>query len=289
MRTRSGASCRARDGTASVPFPHRSDRGRAGLLGRLARSAVPPGDRRPDRLPDDGLPRRGDDVHHAEAEIARPIAGLRHRLRPAHGADPPHAGRARHQGHGECRWREPTRLRRGRGRGGPRAGPRRKAQDRHRHRGRPARPARRAARPRASAQEPRYGAPAPRRARPRPLSQRLPRRVARGRGAAPRRPHRDHRPGDRYRAHARADDSCLRLEARRLGPAGGRDRGGPHHRMRCPVLGGQLPGGVAAHPRSRQRRVSDRRRAPGRYLRDHQARRHGRPHHGRRCHRAARV
>ena len=48
-----------------------ADRGGAGVLGRLARGAGAPGARRPDRLPDDGLPGRSDDVHHAEAEVAR--------------------------------------------------------------------------------------------------------------------------------------------------------------------------------------------------------------------------
>src|SRR6266571_2887772 len=68
--TRSGGSWHGRD----------ADRGRSGLLGRLARGALPPGDGRSDRLPDDGLPRGSHDVHPAEAEAARGL-GLAGRLR----------------------------------------------------------------------------------------------------------------------------------------------------------------------------------------------------------------
>ena len=61
--------------------PRRPRRGRPGVLGRLARGTCPPGARRPDRLPDDGLPRRSDDVHHAETEVPRPERRLRAGLR----------------------------------------------------------------------------------------------------------------------------------------------------------------------------------------------------------------
>ena len=60
---------------------HRAGGGRPGLLGRLARGPGASGRRRPDRLPHDGLPRRGDHVHHAEAEVARSQRGIRPRFR----------------------------------------------------------------------------------------------------------------------------------------------------------------------------------------------------------------
>src|SRR2546425_7977757 len=45
-----------------------------------------PGDRRTDRLPDDGLPGRSHDVHPAEAEVARSVPWVREGLHPADGA-----------------------------------------------------------------------------------------------------------------------------------------------------------------------------------------------------------
>ncbi len=278
---RSAASCRSRDLAAVAALPNGPGGRRTGLLGRLARSPVPPGDRRDDRLPHDGLPRRSHHVHPAEAEGARSDARLRQRFRPADGADPAARGRAPRQGHRERRRREPPRLRGRRRRDGPPLGARRQAAPRRRDRRRPAGAARRAARPRARAQEPRHRAPAPRRTRPRALGQRLSRRLARGGRAATRRQCGDHRPRHRHRAHARTADSRLRLEGRRLGRAGGGDRRRAYDRVRRPVLRRQLPGELGAHPRSRQRGLSDRRGAARRQLRHHQTPRHGRAHHGR--------
>ena len=161
------------------------DRRRAGLLGRLARGAGPPGAGRADRLPDDGLPRRSHDVHHAEAEVARPARRLRARLRAADGADPPGHRGAAASGHLQRRRRQPARLRRGgarvaRGSSGS-AG---KLQGRPRHRRRhPAADSTSSsrARPRAA----RHGdrPPARRHPRPGPVGQRLPRHGADRRGA----------------------------------------------------------------------------------------------------------
>ena len=72
---RSSSRVRRRSSHDTPERSHRPDRRGAGVLGRLARSAGPAGARRPDRLPDDGLPRRSHHVHHAEAEVARPDAG----------------------------------------------------------------------------------------------------------------------------------------------------------------------------------------------------------------------
>src|SRR5437762_12632084 len=79
---RSAASCRSRDVAAGAALPNGPGGRRTRLLGRLARSTVPPGDRWGDRLPHDGLPRRSHHVHLAEAEDARSDARLRQGLRP---------------------------------------------------------------------------------------------------------------------------------------------------------------------------------------------------------------
>src|SRR5439155_298369 len=152
--TRSGG-CRSHDGGAG-PEP-RPDRRRPGILGRLARGAVPPGDGRAHRLPHDGLPGRSDHVHPAEAEVARPVARVRQGLRAVDGAHPPARRRAGHQGHGQRGRREPARLRPG-GRGGRApAEAYRQAARRRRDGRRPAGSAGRSPGPRARAQEPRYG------------------------------------------------------------------------------------------------------------------------------------
>src|SRR5207247_1657059 len=181
--TRSGGWRRSRD---VAPRPaHRADRRRSGLLGRLAGGAVPPGDGRPDRLPDDGLSGRGHDVHPAEAEVARSDARLRHGFSPVDGAHPPGPRCPAHQGDGERGRREPARVRRGRRRGGAAARPRGQAPHRRGDGGRSVGPAGRAARARPRAQEPRHRPLPARGPGPRALRQRVSRRLARRRGAAP--------------------------------------------------------------------------------------------------------
>src|SRR5213082_1288067 len=249
-RTRSGGS-RSHDPGAQPG--RRADRRRAGVLGRLARSAVPPGDGRADRLSHDGLPGRSDHVHPAEAEVARPVARVRQGLRAADGAHPADRRRAGHQGHGQRGRCEPARLRPGRRR--CRAPPQARRQAAHRGRdgGRSAGPLGRPPGPGARAEKPRYGPAALRRTRSRARGQRLPRGLARGRRAAPRRGRRHHGPRHRHRPHAGADDPRLRLASRCLGPARRRHRGGSHDRVRRPMQRRQLPRRLGPHPRPRQR------------------------------------
>ncbi len=101
--------------------PHRPGRRGAGILGRLARGTCPAGTRRSGRLPDDGLPRRSDDVHHAETAIPRPQGRVCAGLRAPDGADSSRYRRARHSGHVERRRGESSWLRRGSARGGEEA------------------------------------------------------------------------------------------------------------------------------------------------------------------------
>src|SRR2546422_5585737 len=69
---------------------HGAHRRGAGVLGRLARSAVPPGDRRAGGLPPYWLTPRSHEVHPAEAELTRSIAPVPPRPHPPHGAPPAH-------------------------------------------------------------------------------------------------------------------------------------------------------------------------------------------------------
>ena len=99
--TREGRALAARHGARAMT----ATRGRSvriaagqGFWGDWLEAPGAPGARRPDRLPDDGLPRRSDDVHHAEAEVARPARRLRPRLRSADGADPARHRRSRASG-----------------------------------------------------------------------------------------------------------------------------------------------------------------------------------------------
>ncbi len=97
---------------------------------------------------------------------------------------------------------------------------------------------------------------------------------------------RDHGPGGRCVADARAGGSCLRLDVGRLAAPGGSDRRRPSHRVRRPghrwtlvTLGGDS--GPGRH------RLPDRRDRPGGECRHHQARWYRRPGLGCECRRAA--
>ncbi len=110
------------------------------------------------------------------------------------------------------------------------------------------------------------------RARCDPERERLPRRVADGRGVE--------RGGAQIVITGRATDTGLtlaplhprvRLARRRLGQALGRDHRRAHHRVRRAVFGRQLSVRLGGDTRSGERRVSHRRSAGRRHVRRHQA------------------